>query len=98
MLRVGLTGGLACGKTFVGEALAGLGCLLIGADDLGHAVLEPGAEAYDSVVREFGPEILDDGGRIDRARAGRAGFRRSPNGWPRSTAWCIRRWFAARKA
>ena len=78
MLRVGLTGGLACGKTFVGEALADLGCLLIGADELGHAVLAPGGEAYDSVVREFGPEILDADGQIDRPSAGRAGLRRSP--------------------
>jgi dephospho-CoA kinase len=74
MLRVGLTGGLACGKTFVGEALADLGCLLIGADDLGHAVLAPGAEAYAGVVREFGPEILDDGGRIDRAKLAARAF------------------------
>jgi dephospho-CoA kinase len=74
MLRVGLTGGLACGKTFVGETLAGLGCLLIGADDLGHAVLAPGAEAYDGVVREFGPEIVDAGGQIDRARLAARAF------------------------
>ncbi len=67
MLRVGLTGGLACGKTFVGEALQRLGCLLIQADELGHDVLAPGGEAYDGVLREFGPEILDAGGRIDRA-------------------------------
>jgi dephospho-CoA kinase len=66
MLRVGLTGGLACGKTFVGEALAGYGCLLIQADELGHAVLEPGGEAYNAVVREFGGEILTSDGRIDR--------------------------------
>src|SRR3974377_1032263 len=66
MLRVGLPGGLASGKSFVGETLASYGCLLIKADQLGHAVLEPGAEAYDSVVREFGMEILEDGGRIDR--------------------------------
>lgn len=68
MLRVGLTGGLASGKTFVGEALAGLGCLLIQADQLGHKVLEPGGEAYDEVVREFGTEILGSGGRINRPR------------------------------
>jgi dephospho-CoA kinase len=66
MLRVGLTGGLACGKTFVGEALAGYGCLLIQADELGHAVLEPGGEAYNAVVREFGREILTSDGHIDR--------------------------------
>jgi len=68
MLRVGLTGGLACGKTFVGEALASFGCLLIQADSLGHRVLEPGGEAYDGVVREFGSEILDAGGLINRKR------------------------------
>jgi len=66
MLKVGLTGGLACGKSYVGETLESFGCLLIQADELGHAVLAPGGEAYDDVVREFGREILDDAGRIDR--------------------------------
>src|SRR4051812_22670423 len=66
MLKVGLTGGLACGKSFVGEALASFGCLLIQADELGHQVLAPGGEAYDGVVREFGPEILTEAGEIDR--------------------------------
>jgi dephospho-CoA kinase len=66
MLKVGLTGGLACGKSFVGEVLRGYGCLLIHADELGHAVLAPGGEAYDEVVREFGGEIVGSGGRIDR--------------------------------
>ena len=42
MLKVGLTGGIACGKSFVGEALAGYGCLLIQADEIGHAVMAPG--------------------------------------------------------
>lgn len=68
MLKVGLTGGLACGKSFVGEALAALGCHLIRADELGHRVLLPGGEAYDGVVREFGPGILDSEGKIDRGR------------------------------
>jgi dephospho-CoA kinase len=66
MLKVGLTGGLACGKSYVGEILRDLGCLLIQADELGHAVLAPGGEAYDEVVREFGKEILDSAGRIER--------------------------------
>jgi len=66
MLRVGLTGGLACGKSFVGEALAGYGCLLVQADELGHEVLAPGGEAYESVVREFGKEILAENAEIDR--------------------------------
>ncbi len=70
MLRVGLTGGLACGKSFVGHALADLGCYLIEADKLGHEVMMPGAEAYDDIVREFGRGILDPGGQIDRRKLG----------------------------
>ena|SRR2546425_743571 len=68
MLKVGLTGGLACGKTFVGQALADLGCHLIEADQLGHEVLLPGGEAYADVVREFGQRILNADGTIDRKR------------------------------
>jgi len=68
MLKVGLTGGLASGKSFVGRALEKMGCLLIQADELGHAVLEPGAEAYDAVIAEFGRGILDPDGRINRRR------------------------------
>jgi len=66
MLKVGLTGGLACGKSFVGEALAAQGCLLIKADELGHQVLAPGGEAYEGVVTEFGHEILAGDRTIDR--------------------------------
>jgi dephospho-CoA kinase len=68
MLRVGLTGGLASGKSFVGRELANLGCLLIRADELGHQVLAPGGEAYDGTVREFGPAILNPDRTIDRRR------------------------------
>ncbi|MDE3167709.1 MAG: dephospho-CoA kinase, partial [Acidobacteriota bacterium] len=66
MLRVGLTGGLACGKSFVGEALRDLGCLLIQADVLGHEALLPGGAAYPGVLAEFGREILTGDGIIDR--------------------------------
>jgi dephospho-CoA kinase len=68
MLRVGLTGGLASGKSFVGHVLADLGCLLIRADDLGREAQAPGGEAYDDIVREFGREILTEDGSIDRRR------------------------------
>jgi dephospho-CoA kinase len=68
MLTVGLTGGLASGKSFVGHALADLGCHLIEADELGHQVLLPGGEAYDAVVHEFGNAILDQEGQIDRTK------------------------------
>ena len=68
MLKVGLTGGLASGKSFVGAALQQLGCKLIEADALGHIVLMPGGPAYGSVVKEFGPGILNPAGSIDRKR------------------------------
>lgn len=66
MLKVGLTGGLACGKSFVGEALVTLGCHLLQADQIGHEVLLSGGEAYAEVVREFGPGILAPDKEIDR--------------------------------
>jgi len=66
MLKVGLTGGLACGKSFVGQALESYGCFVIQADELGHEVLAPGGKAYAAVVAEFGREILAEGGEIDR--------------------------------
>jgi dephospho-CoA kinase len=68
MLKVGLTGGIASGKSLVGEALASYGCLVIQADEIGHEVLAPGGEAYGDVVREFGAKILAADGSIDRRR------------------------------
>lgn len=70
MLLVGLTGGLASGKTLVGKELARQGCHLIQADELGHRVLLPDGEAYAAVVREFGCDILDGDGRINRRTLG----------------------------
>jgi dephospho-CoA kinase len=66
MLRVGLTGGLASGKSFVGKTLATFGCHLIDADILGHTVLARGGAAFDAVLAEFGPGILDEQGAISR--------------------------------
>jgi dephospho-CoA kinase len=70
MLRIGLTGGLASGKSFVGRALRELGCFLIEADDLGHQVMLKGAESYDAIVAQFGPQILNEAGEIDRRKLG----------------------------
>lgn len=70
MLRVGLTGGLATGKSFVGECLVRLGCHMLKADEIGHQVLEPGGAAYHPVVEAFGPEILDENGHIARRKLG----------------------------
>jgi dephospho-CoA kinase len=68
MLTVGLTGGLASGKSFVGAALEDLGCKLIQADVLGHEVLLPDGAAYAGVVTAFGYGILKPDGEIDRRR------------------------------
>ncbi|MDQ6701037.1 MAG: dephospho-CoA kinase [Acidobacteriota bacterium] len=68
MLKAGLTGGLASGKSFVGECLVKLGCHLIQADQLGHEVLSPAGEAYAAVVEFFGSAILDADGKINRKR------------------------------
>lgn len=70
MLRIGLTGGLASGKTFVGRALSEMGCFLIEADDLGHQVMAKGAKAYQPILNEFGADILNQEGEIDRRRLG----------------------------
>jgi dephospho-CoA kinase len=66
MLRVGLTGGYASGKSFVGAKLVELGCHLLQADEAGHLVLQPGGEAYEPVVKEFGKGILNPDGTINR--------------------------------
>jgi dephospho-CoA kinase len=68
MLRVGLTGGLACGKSFVADILASLGCHVIQADELGHQVLLPDGEAYRPVLDEFGADILNEHLMIDRRK------------------------------
>lgn len=68
MLRVGLTGGLASGKSFVADALAGFGCRLIRADQLGHQALAPQGDCYEAVIKEFGRGILKEDGWIDRRR------------------------------
>lgn len=68
MLRVGLTGGYATGKTLVAAELERLGCLVIYADKLGHQVLEPGGDAFQPAIRAFGPDILTADGAIDRKK------------------------------
>ncbi len=68
MIKVGLTGGYASGKSFVAAEFERLGCRLIYADRLGHAVLQPGGGAYRPAVEQFGPDILDPSGRIDRKK------------------------------
>jgi len=74
MLHIGLTGGLATGKSVVGKELEALGAYVIRMDELGHQVLLPEGEAYAAVVAEFGPEILDTDGTINRRTLGERVF------------------------
>jgi len=67
MLRVGLTGGIACGKSVVGQMLVAEGAHLLEADKLSHELMRPGKPVYDEVVRRFGAGILREDGEVDRA-------------------------------
>lgn len=70
MLRVGLTGGLACGKSTVARMFAERGLHVLEADLLAHELIRPGKRAYEAIVHAFGPGILsgDAGSAIDRAK------------------------------
>lgn len=70
MLKVGLTGSIAVGKSFVVSVLAELGCVVFDADKIAHSVMEPGQAAYLDLVQEFGEGILGTDGAIDRAKLG----------------------------
>ena len=70
MLRAGLTGGIASGKSTVARMLRGLEIPLLEADPIGHQLLEPGQEAREEVVREFGGGILRADGAVDREKLG----------------------------
>lgn len=66
--RVGLTGGVASGKSAVAGLFAGLGVVVADADVAARAVVEPGEPALADVVAAFGTDVLDASGRLDRAR------------------------------
>ena len=74
MLRVGLTGSIATGKSFVSKVLAELGCHLIDADETAREVVAPGSPALREVAQEFGSEMLNDDGTLDRAKLGAVVF------------------------
>ena len=70
MLRVGLTGGIGCGKSTVAALMRQLGCHVIEADPLAHKLIEPGQPAFQEVIRAFGIDILRADGFVDRAKLG----------------------------
>jgi dephospho-CoA kinase len=78
VLKVGLTGGMACGKSVVADALRELGCHVIEADAVAHQVIEPDGEAYAAIVAEFGAGILDGYGHIVRVKLAERVFSDAP--------------------
>lgn len=74
MLKVGLTGGIASGKSTVGEMFVKLGAKLIQADEIAHELMRPGQPVYEEVVRHFGAQILNEDKTINRKRLAEAAF------------------------
>jgi dephospho-CoA kinase len=68
MLRLGLTGGIASGKSAVAAMLRELGFAVLDADSLAHKLIEPGQPAHDEILQEFGPSVLAQDARVDRAK------------------------------
>ena len=74
MLKVGLTGGIAAGKSVVGEMFVALGARLVQADRIAHSLMRPGEAVYNEVVRHFGREILNPDGSVNREKLAEAAF------------------------
>lgn len=73
MIRIGLTGGIASGKSTVADILAECGAVIIDSDLLAREVVEPGTDGLARIVRRFGDRVITDG-RLDRAALGRIVF------------------------
>ena len=74
MLKVGLTGGIAAGKSVVGEMFVSLGAHVVQADRIAHSLMQPGEAVYNEVVRHFGREILNPDCSVNRAKLAEAAF------------------------
>lgn len=74
MLKVGLTGGIASGKSLVGEMFAALGAHVVQADRIAHSLMLPGEAVYNEVVQHFGREILNADGSVNRGKLAEAAF------------------------
>jgi len=74
MLKVGLTGGIATGKSFVLDALQELGCDVLDSDRTAREVVEPGQPAFDEIVENFGRDVIGKDGNLDRAKLGAVVF------------------------
>lgn len=74
MLKVGLTGGIATGKSLVGSMFAELGVHTIDADQIAHELMHPGEKVYDEIVRRFGEDILNPDKTVNRTRLAELAF------------------------
>jgi dephospho-CoA kinase len=74
VLRVGLTGGVACGKSAVAKMFCDLGAHIIYADAIAHELYRPGQPVYEELVKRFGPEIVQPDGEINRSRLATLAF------------------------
>jgi len=74
LLKVGLTGGIASGKSIVGEMFVACGAHLIKADQIAHELMQPGQAVYEEVVRHFGAGILNPDGTVSRPKLAEAAF------------------------
>ena len=74
MLKVGLTGAIASGKSVVGEMFVSLGAHLVQADRIAHSLMQPGEPVYKEVVLHFGRDILNPDGSINRSRLAELAF------------------------
>src|SRR5438309_225727 len=74
MLRVGLTGGIGAGKSTVAQRLVELGAALVDADQVAREVVRPGSVGLARLVEQFGAEILDADGALDRSGLGEIVF------------------------
>jgi dephospho-CoA kinase len=78
MLRVGLTGAIASGKSVVGEMFVALGAHLVQADRIAHSLMQPGEAVYNEVVRHFGRDILNPDGSVNRSKLAELAFGANP--------------------
>jgi len=78
MLKVGLTGAIASGKSVVGEMFVALGAHLVQADRIAHSLMQPGEAVYNEVVRHFGGDILNPDGSINRSKLAELAFGANP--------------------
>ncbi|HUK46589.1 MAG TPA: dephospho-CoA kinase [Terriglobales bacterium] len=74
MLKVGLTGGIATGKSLVSGMFRELGVHTIDADQIAHELMNPGEKVYDEMVRRFGKEVLNEDGTVNRNRLAELAF------------------------